>query len=167
MDYLWTPWRYQYVTAAGAPGECVFCAAVKAPDDRAALVVHRAMRNLVLLNRFPYTSGHVMVIPYDHVATLEDVNEQTLEEMMLLARVTEKHLRAIYHPDGLNIGINIGRAAGAGIASHLHVHILPRWVGDTNFMTTIGETRVMPEDLQVTWEKLKAAFEAATVDGPD
>ena len=101
-----------------------------------------------------------MVIPYDHVATLEDVNDQTLQEMMLLSRSAEKHLRAIYRPEGLNIGINIGRAAGAGIASHLHMHILPRWVGDTNFMTTVGETRVMPEDLEITWEKLKAAFEA-------
>src|SRR5438445_2827683 len=160
MDYLWTPWRYGYVTAAGAPGECVFCAAARSKDDREALIVHRGARNFVIVNRFPYTSGHVMVIPYDHAPTLQELAGETLSELILLAQRAEKHLRAAYQPEGLNIGINIGRAAGAGIASHLHMHILPRWVGDTNFMTTVGETRVMPEDLEITWEKLKAAFEA-------
>lgn len=160
MDYLWTPWRYQYVTTAGAPGECVFCAAAKWKDDRETLIVHRGSFNFVILNRFPYTSGHVMVIPYNHVATLEDLDDQSLMEMILLTRRTGKHLRAIYHAEGLNIGANIGRAAGAGIAEHLHMHLLPRWVGDTNFMTTVAETRVMPEDLGVTWEKLRAAFGA-------
>jgi ATP adenylyltransferase len=161
MDYLWTPWRYQYVTAAGGPGECVFCAAAKAADDREMLVVHRAESNFVILNRFPYTSGHVMVIPYNHVATLEDLDDKTLTELIMLARQIEKYLRALYHPEGLNIGINIGRSAGAGIAEHLHMHLLPRWTGDTNFMTTVGETRVMPEDLAITWERLRAAFQAA------
>jgi ATP adenylyltransferase len=160
MDYLWTPWRYQYVTTAGGTGECVFCAAAKAGDDREMLMVHRADRNFVILNRFPYTSGHVMVIPYLHVATLEDLDDLTLTELILLARRTEKYLRALYQPDGLNIGLNIGRAAGAGIAAHLHMHVLPRWTGDTNFMTTVGETRVMPEDLGITWERLRAAFQA-------
>jgi ATP adenylyltransferase len=159
MDYLWTPWRYQYVTAAGAPGECIFCAAAKAPDDRESLIVHRGVSNFVILNRFPYTSGHVMVIPYDHVATLEGMDDGSLTELMLLARRTEKHLRTIYHPDGLNMGINIGRAAGAGVAGHIHMHVLPRWSGDTNFMTCVGETRVMPEDLKASWEKLKGAFQ--------
>jgi ATP adenylyltransferase len=171
MDHLWTPWRYQYVTGyqdvtgnqdvtrAGAPGECVFCAAGKAPDDRQSLIVHRGVSNFVILNRFPYTSGHVMVIPYDHVATLEGMDDGTLTELVLLARRTEKHLRSIYQPDGLNLGINIGRAAGAGVAGHIHMHVLPRWSGDTNFMTCVGETRVMPEDLKVTWERLKAAFQ--------
>lgn len=160
MDYLWTPWRYQYVTTTGGPGECVFCAAARSKDDRQTLIVHRASFNFVLLNHFPYTSGHLMVIPYTHVATLEDLDDPSLMEMILLARRTEKHLRAIYHPEGLNIGVNIGRAAGAGIAGHLHMHLLPRWVGDTNFMTTVAETRVMPEDLGVTWEKLRASFQA-------
>ena len=122
-------------------------------------MVYRARRNFVILNRFPYTSGHVMVIPYDHVAVLEDVDDETLTEMILLARRTEKHLRALYHPDGLNIGMNIGQSAGAGIAGHLHMHLLPRWTGDTNFMTTVGETRVVPEDLGITWEKLRVAFQ--------
>ena len=159
MDYLWTPWRYQYVTTPGPPDECVFCRAAKASNDHEALIVYRGARAFVILNRYPYTSGHVMVIPYEHVPTLEGLADDTLAEMMVLARVTEKHLRAAYHPDGLNLGINIGRAAGAGIAAHIHMHVLPRWIGDTNFMTSVGETRVMPEDLEGTWEKLQRAFQ--------
>jgi ATP adenylyltransferase len=160
MDYLWTPWRYDYVTTGGTPGECVFCAAPKMTDDRESLIVHRGVRNFVVLNRFPYTSGHVMVIPYDHVATLEGMDDASVTELMLLARRTEKHLRAVYQPDGMNMGINIGQAAGAGVAGHIHMHVLPRWSGDANFMTCVAETRVMPEDLKVSWEKLKGAFQA-------
>jgi ATP adenylyltransferase len=159
MDYLWTPWRYQYITTQEAePGVCVFCTAGRSTDDQACLVVHRAPHNFVILNRYPYTSGHIMVVPYDHVATLEDLSEETLGELILLARASERHLRAVYHPEGLNLGMNLGHSAGAGIAGHVHLHVLPRWTGDTNFMTVVGETRVVPEDLQVTWEKLRRAF---------
>ena len=158
MDYLWTPWRYRYVTSTADQGECVFCAAAKATSDRESLVVHRASRNFVILNRFPYTSGHIMVVPYDHVASLEDLPDEALVEMIRLAREAEKRLRALYRPDGLNIGINLGKSAGAGIAGHLHLHAMPRWVGDTNFMTTVAETRVLPEDLETTWRRLRAAF---------
>jgi len=158
MDYLWTPWRYQYITTAGGPGECVFCAAAQAKDDHEVLVVYRGTNNFVIVNRFPYTSGHVMVIPYRHVATLEDLDDASLTELMFLARRTEKHLRTVYRPDGLNIGMNIGKSAGAGIAGHLHMHLLPRWLGDTNFMTVVGETRVVPEDLSITWDRLRSAF---------
>ena len=158
MDYLWTPWRYQYVTTAGDPGACVFCAAAESQDDHEMLVVHRAEHNFVILNRFPYTSGHVMVIPYQHVAALEDLDDASLTELILLSRRTQKYLRILYRPDGLNLGMNIGRAAGAGIAEHLHMHLLPRWTGDTNFMTTVAETRVVPETLEITWERLRAAF---------
>jgi ATP adenylyltransferase len=157
VDYLWTPWRYQYVTKAELPSGCVFCAAAGGGDDRANLIVHRAGHNFIILNRYPYTNGHVMVVPFQHVSTLEDLAEETLLEMMRLARECEKHLRAIYRPDGLNIGMNLGRSAGAGIADHVHMHILPRWAGDTNFMTVTGETRVLPEDLPMTWEKLRSA----------
>ena len=157
MDYLWTPWRYQYVTKGELPSGCVFCAAAGGGDDRASLIVHRATHNFIILNRYPYTNGHVMVVPFQHVSTLQDMAEEALLEMMRLARECEKHLRATYRPDGLNIGMNLGRSAGAGIAGHIHMHILPRWVGDTNFMTVTGETRVLPEDLQVTWEKLKSS----------
>ena len=158
MDYLWTPWRYQYVTAAGEPGECVFCRAAKADNDKTWLVAHRGAHNLVILNRFPYTSGHVMVVPYLHVPSLEDLPDEALVEMIRLARQCETHLRAVYRPDGLNLGMNLGKSAGAGIAGHVHLHVLPRWTGDTNFMTVVGETRVVPEDLEVTWQKLHARF---------
>jgi ATP adenylyltransferase len=158
MDYLWTPWRYQYITKSGEAGDCVFCAAAKSSDDRGNLIVHRAAHHFVILNRYPYTSGHIMVVPYQHAATLEELADEALVEMIRLARVSEKHLREIYRPEGLNLGINVGKSAGAGIASHLHLHMLPRWTGDTNFMTVVGETRVLPEDLADTWQKLSCAF---------
>lgn len=158
MDYLWTPWRYQYITTSDKPCECVFCAAGKSSDDRENLVVHRGQSCYVILNRFPYTSGHLMVVPFAHKATLEDLPDETLTEMIRLARDGERTMRAVYRPEGLNLGMNIGKSAGAGIAGHLHLHILPRWTGDTNFMTVVSETRVLPEDLQVTWERLRQTW---------
>jgi ATP adenylyltransferase len=158
MDYLWTPWRYQYIVKTGDPGECVFCAAARAADDKMWLVVHRGERNFVILNRFPYTTGHIMVVPNEHVASMEEAADETLVELIRLARECERCLRSVYHPEGLNLGFNIGRSAGAGIAGHIHMHILPRWAGDTNFMTVVSETRVVPEDLDVTWSRLRAAF---------
>jgi ATP adenylyltransferase len=160
MDYLWTPWRYNYVTTADTKtGECIFCAAAADLEhDREHLVVWRARRNFVILNRFPYTSGHLMVVPEQHAASLTELGDETLFELIGLARRAEKHLREIYRPDGLNLGLNLGRSAGAGIAAHLHMHVLPRWTGDTSFISTVGETRVLPEDLDVTWERLRAAF---------
>jgi ATP adenylyltransferase len=163
MDYLWTPWRYQYVTTTGVKGECIFCAAAQASDDRECLVVHRAARSFVILNRFPYTSGHLMIVPYEHAAALEELADETLVELMRLARDSVKHLRAAYRPEGLNLGMNLGRSAGAGIAEHVHLHVLPRWTGDTSFITTVGETRVVPEDLEVAWEKLRRAFRGEPV----
>jgi ATP adenylyltransferase len=159
MDFLWTPWRYQYVTSLGEPVACIFChAAADSAHDKEHYVIHRGARNLVMLNRFPYTSGHIMVVPYEHVSTLEDLPDETLVELIRLARTADKQLRAVYRPDGLNLGFNLGRSAGAGIAGHVHLHALPRWTGDTSFMTSIGETRVLPEDLETTWEKLRRAF---------
>jgi ATP adenylyltransferase len=158
MDYLWTPWRYRYLAAPGKREGCIFCTAAAANDDKLHLVVHRATLNYVILNRFPYTSGHLMIVPYQHVATLQDTLPDTLAEMMSLAREAERHLRSLYRPDGLNFGINLGESAGAGIAGHLHLHGLPRWTGDANFMTVIGETRVVPEELETTWERLSQAF---------
>jgi ATP adenylyltransferase len=157
VDYLWTPWRYNYVTQGDPPPGCVFCNAASSGDDRENLIVHRAEYNFVILNRFPYTNGHVMIVPYAHVSSLAALTEEALLEMMRLAREAERHLRQIYHPDGLNMGLNLGRSAGAGIADHLHMHALPRWTGDTNFMTVTGETRVLPEDLPATWQKLSSA----------
>jgi len=158
MDFLWTPWRYRYVTTTGEGGECIFCAAAQASDDQKTLVVHRAARSFVILNRFPYTSGHLMIVPYEHAAALEELSDETLVELIRLARDSVKHLQRAYHPEGLNLGMNLGRSAGAGIAGHVHLHVLPRWAGDTSFITTVGETRVVPEDLEVTWEKLRRAF---------
>jgi len=159
MDYIWTPWRYRYVTTGG-PEECVFCAAAASPNDREWLIVHRGVYNFVILNRFPYTSGHLMVVPNQHVSTLQDLPDEATTEMMRLAREAEKHLRALYNPDGMNFGMNIGKSAGAGIASHLHMHALPRWYGDTNFMTVVSETRLLPEELEITWERLRDAWAA-------
>jgi ATP adenylyltransferase len=158
MDYLWTPWRYQYITGQARPDGCIFCAAAESTDDRAHLVVHRGTYAYVILNRFPYTSGHLMLVPNAHVATLLELPDAALIEVMQLARDAEGHLRAVYRPEGLNLGMNLGVSAGAGIAGHLHMHALPRWVGDTNFMTVVGETRVLPEDLEVTWYRLRAAW---------
>jgi len=160
MDFLWTPWRYQYVTQRESAGVCVFCAAAQSVDDAKTLVVHRGVSNFIILNRFPYCSGHVMVVPYLHVASMVDLPDETLVEMVRLARQCEKYLRVAYSPDGRNIGLNLGKSAGAGIADHLHLHVVPRWTGDSNFMTVVGETRVVPEALEVTWDKLRAAFQA-------
>jgi ATP adenylyltransferase len=158
MDYLWTPWRYQYITTSGEPGECVFCAAARSAGDRESLIVHRGEHNFVILNRFPYTSGHVMVVPYLHTAEMDQLTEESACEMMSLARASVRHLKSLYRPDGLNVGMNLGKSAGAGIAGHLHLHVLPRWTGDTNFMTAVGETRVLPETLEETWERVRRAF---------
>ena len=157
MDRLWTPWRYSYIRAAPSPG-CIFCEKASASDDEAHLIVYRAQRNFILLNLYPYTNGHIMIAPYEHVATLGEASEETLAEMMLLARRAEAVLRRVYEPRGMNLGMNLGECAGAGDAGHIHLHMLPRWPGDVNFMTTVSETRILPEDLPTTWRRLYAAF---------
>lgn len=156
MDHLWSPWRYRYVSSAATEPGCLFCRVAAESKDEENFVLLRAERNLVMLNLYPYTSGHLMIAPYAHVATLEQADPEALTEMMLLTRRAESALREIYKPDGLNIGMNIGRSAGAGIAGHIHMHVLPRWHGDVNFMTTIAETRVLPEELSETYKKLWA-----------
>jgi len=160
MDYIWTPWRYQYMkeAASGNQPECIFCEAVARKNDMETLIVHRGAKTFIILNRFPYTSGHVMIVPYVHVAELSLCDAATLAEMMQLAQRVETALRSNYKPDGMNLGMNLGRAAGAGVVGHLHLHVLPRWIGDSNFMTVTGETRVHPEDLQTTYERLLKAF---------
>ena len=160
MDYLWTPWRYQYMAqaAAGTQPNCIFCDAVARNQDDETLIVLRAKKTFVILNRFPYTSGHVMIVPYPHVAKLNLCEPDALREMMELAQRVETAFHKDYKPDGMNLGMNLGRAAGAGVAGHLHLHMLPRWVGDSNFMTVTGETRVHPEDLKTTYHRLKGAL---------
>jgi len=156
MDWLWSPWRYRYVTKASPSDACIFCGKSSASQDEENLIVFRGERNFVLLNLFPYTSGHLMIAPYAHISTLGEAEEETLFEMMRLARRTEQNLRSAYQPQGMNLGMNLGECAGAGIAGHIHLHMLPRWTGDANFMTTIGETRVVPEDIQETYRKLRS-----------
>jgi ATP adenylyltransferase len=158
MDRLWSPWRYQYITGAGETGGCIFCEKPAENRDAENYIVHRGKRCFVLLNLYPYTSGHLMIAPYEHVGTLEDAPEEALLDMIRLTRAAERHLRRVYRPEGLNLGMNIGKCAGAGIAGHIHMHVLPRWTGDANFMSTIGETRVLPEALPDTWAKLSQAF---------
>jgi ATP adenylyltransferase len=158
MDYLWTPWRYTYVANVDKTDECIFCSLLNSGDDEKALIVHRAQFNFVILNAYPYTSGHVMVVPYEHLDRLNRLPEAAANEMMELTRRLETILIETYHPDGVNLGMNIGKAAGAGVAGHIHMHVLPRWVADANFMTVVGETRVLPEALDETYQRLKGKF---------
>ena len=158
MDRLWSPWRYQYVSKTSPSNACVFCEKAASPLDLENFVLHRAEYNFVLLNIFPYTNGHLMIAPYQHVATLEDCPQAHLLEMMNLARHAEKTLRKTYCAPGFNLGMNIGESAGAGVAGHIHLHMLPRWPGDANFMTTIAESRVLPEDLETTYAKLREVW---------
>ena len=158
MDHLWSPWRYQYVQKEKTGGGCVFCKAAAAERDEDNLVVYRARKNYIILNLYPYSTGHLMVVPYEHVDMLQYASEETLQEMILLTQRAQIRLQEIYRPPGFNLGMNLGESAGAGIAEHIHMHVLPRWTGDSNFMTTIGETRILPEELSVTWQRLNGAF---------
>jgi ATP adenylyltransferase len=156
-DVLFAPWRYEYLVSEKSQS-CLFCAAAADPDSAGSLVVFRGERAFVLLNRYPYTNGHVMVAPTAHEAWLSDSSAQTREELISLLAKTEKILVETYRTDGLNVGINFGSAAGAGVASHYHVHVVPRWHGDTNFMTAAANTRVVPERLEDTRDRLRPIF---------
>jgi ATP adenylyltransferase len=158
MEHIWSPWRYRYVASLDRPAGCVFCRALEGGDDRAALILHRGQSNYVILNLFPYTSGHLMIVPYSHIASLADADEATTAEMMELAKQAQKAVESEYRPDGFNIGLNLGRAAGAGVAEHLHLHVVARWSGDANFLSVIGETRVLPEEVETTYQRLKKYF---------
>jgi ATP adenylyltransferase len=155
MDYLWTPWRYAYVSGTEKPVGCVFCDAAKAGDDEKARIVYRGSQCFVILNTYPYTPGHVMIVPYEHLDELQKLPPDTANEMIVLSQRMEAVLRELYHPDGINLGMNIGKAAGAGIAGHIHMHVLPRWVADANFVSVVGETRVLPETLEETWRRMR------------
>jgi ATP adenylyltransferase len=188
MDPLWTPWRYNYITGEetrtrrkGVPASldawpesedkhCVFCNIIGAVDyaiahgmaveeaEKAVHLIYRGESCYVCLNAYPYGTGHVMIVPYAHMALLGELPKEAANEMIQTAQVVETCLRDVYRPDGLNFGLNLGEAAGAGVANHLHMHGLPRWSGDVNFMTIIAETRVLPETLDVTWSKLRRAM---------
>lgn len=158
MDYLWSPWRYRYIATADRQPRCVFCSAPQVNRDIESLIVHRGKLVYAILNLFPYTSGHLMVVPYEHTSSFVDLAEDATAEMFNLAKLSQRAIEAEYHPDGFNVGMNLGRAAGAGVADHIHLHIVPRWNGDANYVSIIGETRVLPEDLSATYERLKHRF---------
>ncbi len=158
MDYIFTPWRYAYVTGASGARTCIFCDALSSKNDREVWIVYRGRYNFVILNAFPYTSGHVMIVPNEHVDELQKLSSDAAHEMMDLSQKTEAVLRRVYHPEGVNLGMNIGKAAGAGVAGHIHMHVLPRWTADSNFMTVVGETRILPESLEITYDRLLPFF---------
>jgi ATP adenylyltransferase len=159
-EILFAPWRYEYLVAEKS-ADCIFCAAASSKDDDESLVVSRGRRVFVLLNRYPYTNGHLMVAPYEHRARLSDSPQETLTELITTVARAEKILEDAYRTDGLNIGVNLGSAAGAGVSDHYHVHVVPRWSGDTNFMTVAANVRVVPEELVVTRRRLAPLFEKA------
>lgn len=158
MKHLWSPWRMSYIEAEKSKDGCVFCEALSQPDGPENLIVARSERAFVILNRFPYTSGHLMVLPFQHVNSLTKLNVQTRAEMMELLNKCTLVLQQVYKPQGFNMGANVGEAAGAGIEEHVHLHVMPRWTGDTNFMSTIGETRVLPEELAQTFRRVSEAW---------
>jgi ATP adenylyltransferase len=158
MDYLWTPWRYAYVTTAEKSPACIFCEVLEADDDEKVRIAHRGQHCFVILNTYPYTPGHVMIVPYEHLDELQKLAPEAAQEMMALSQRIEGVLRRLYKPDGVNLGMNIGKAAGAGVAGHIHMHALPRWFADANFVSVIGETRMLPETLDVTWSRMKEAL---------
>jgi ATP adenylyltransferase len=157
---IWAPWRLEYVKDASKDkeSECIFCAAIADEDDVANLIVHRGEHSFVILNKFPYTNGHFMVAPYEHLAALQELNAETIAEMMSLAQRGMGALDASYSPHGYNVGFNQGRVAGAGVEHHIHLHVVPRWGGDTNFMPVLGDTRVMNQTLEDSFETVRKAF---------
>lgn len=156
-DVLFAPWRYEYLVSEKS-GPCLFCSAAAAPEEKDSLLVFRGERVFVLLNRYPYANGHLMIAPYRHEASLADSSEETLRELILTVASAQKILAETYRTDGLNVGINFGSAAGAGVADHYHVHVVPRWSGDTNFMTVASGVRVVPEELSETRRRLAPLF---------
>ena len=159
MERLYTPWRMKYITSIHKKtGECVFCTVLTQGHhhDRENFILYRGQAVFVLMNLYPYNTGHLMILPYDHVATLSEVSAEAQYEMMALATYFAELLTQLMSPDGFNIGLNLGQAAGAGIDDHLHLHLVPRWSGDSNFMPVIGETRVLPEELGDTYDRIMA-----------
>lgn len=159
MRRLWTPWRMSYIKSAERMSKCFLCEAPSKSDSE-ALIVHRSNRVFVILNAYPYNTGHVMVAPYRHVADLEELDSEESLDLLEEVKRSIKALKSEYSPQGFNMGINLGRVSGAGLESHVHVHIVPRWSGDTNFMPIVGGAKVLPEDLETTWSRLRRAFDS-------
>jgi ATP adenylyltransferase len=160
MERIWAPWRMTYINTAVIEDSCIFCRAWEEDNDRERLILARSEYSLIMLNRYPYTGGHLMAAPARHVSDMDDLSDAELLDLMLTMRRARNLLRNIAHPDGFNIGINLGKAAGAGIEDHLHIHIVPRWNGDTNFMTVVGNVRVIPEGLLELYDRLAEALKA-------
>lgn len=158
MDFLWSPWRMEYILSNKERHGCVFCDVLQMDDGVENLIIHRGRYAYVILNRFPYNTGHTLIIPFRHVPTYENLDASERFELMELINTTTRVLRTVYHPQAFNIGANIGEAAGAGIAPHVHFHVLPRWGGDTNYLTTIAQTRIVPEDLCETYQRVYTAW---------
>ena len=157
---IWAPWRLSYVKDAAKDNEdeCIFCAKPAADADEENLIVHRGEHSFVILNLYPYTNGHLMVAPYEHIGRIQELSPETVAEMMSLSQLAMTRLEDVYSPHGYNVGFNQGRVAGAGVEHHIHMHVVPRWGGDTNFMPVIADTKVMPQTLEQSYEALKGAF---------
>jgi len=158
MDYLWSPWRMEYILSSKSGEGCIFCEGLKQEDGPENLIVYRGHSAFVMLNRFPYTSGHLMIVPYEHQPSLELLDASSRAEIMDLSAQAIQVLQTVYSPQGYNLGMNIGDAAGAGITEHVHLHLVPRWVGDTNFMSSVSQTRVLPELLEETYQRVREAW---------
>ncbi len=159
MDRLWTPWRFDYISKMGSSDAgCVFCRILSENRDRDNLVLYRGRTLFAILNLFPYTAGHILLVANRHISFLKDTNDDELHEFLEAARLCEQALRSEYKPEGFNLGFNLGRAAGAGVEHHLHMHVLPRWTGDSNFVSVVAETRVLPEELARTFDRLHPYF---------
>ena len=158
MDYLWSPWRMEYILSPKSDKGCIFCSGLQQEDGTGNLIIFRGPQAFVMLNRFPYTSGHLMVVPYAHSPSLDLLDAGSRMDLMDLSARALQVLEALYKPQGFNLGMNIGNAAGAGVLDHVHLHIVPRWVGDTNFMSSISQTRVLPELLEETYRRVKEAW---------
>lgn len=159
MDHLWTPWRFDYIKNLARSREtCVFCSIFEERNDERNFVLHRGTSSFAVLNLYPYTAGHILIVANRHIPFLRDARSEELHEFLDLAQLCEKALDAEYRPEGFNVGFNLGRAAGAGVEHHLHMHILPRWTGDSNFVSVVSETRVLPEELPTTYQRLLPHF---------
>ena len=158
MDVLWSPWRYDYITSSGSARSsgCVFCEILNgSASDEEKFILKRAEFNFVILNIYPYATGHLLIVPYAHIAKLNEIDKPTSDELMDITKSSQRALGEVYQPEGFNLGMNLGKSAGAGVAEHLHMHVLPRWPGDVNFMTSVAQTRTIPEDLRTTYDKLR------------
>ena len=159
MKQLWAPWRLEYIVSEEKPDGCIFCIFPQQDEDEKNLILYRGKHAFVIMNRFPYSNGHLLVPPYRHIADIDDLTDEETLEIMQLTQKCCKVLKAVCRPDGFNIGINMGTAAGAGIADHVHLHVVPRWNGDTNFMPVFADVKVVPQALETTYKQLKAQFD--------